>query len=129
MNTALKCSLSFVLLAVNGMTILAQSSFSTLPPSTQQRVEALLRSKAEFPPATSLSFKVEGPSELPGLDHLSAHFASVTAQAGTYHSCCPKTASVSRSHLAMTSQLIPAQRFPRRTDQPEGGQRQRRSSS
>lgn len=82
MNIALKCSLSSVLLAVNGMAVLAQSTSSALPPSTQQRVEALLRSKAEFPPATSLSFKLRGPSELPGFDHLSAHFASVTGANG-----------------------------------------------
>ena len=82
MVIASKCTLYAVLLAANGMAALGQSSSSALPASTQQRVEALLRSKAEFPPATSLSFKLEGPSELPGFDHLSAHYASVTGASG-----------------------------------------------
>ncbi len=77
MKTALRLSLySFLLLAINGPTVLAQTPSGELSFSTRQRVEALLRSQAEFPPATSLSLKVVGPSELPGFDKLSAHFAS-----------------------------------------------------
>ncbi len=61
MRTALKlsiCSALFVMLS--GPTVHAQTSQGELSPQVRQRVEALLRSKAEFPPATSLSFKVVG---------------------------------------------------------------------
>lgn len=76
MNTALGWSLCLLLLAMKSPATLAQSSSAELSPSARQRVEALLRSKAEFPPASSLSFRLLGPSELPGFDKLSAHFAS-----------------------------------------------------
>ena len=99
MNVASQCLLYSALLAVHGMAVLAQSSSSALPASVQQRVEALLRSKAEFPPATSLSFKLEGPSELPGFDRLSAHFASVTGASGDLSLLL----STDGSHLAQFS--------------------------
>ena len=54
----------------------AQSSSKELSPAVRQRVEVLLRSKAELPPAATLSFKIDGPSELPGFEKLSAHFES-----------------------------------------------------
>ncbi len=60
---------------------MAQSPSTELSPVVRQRVEALLRSKVEFPPASSLSFNVEGPSELPGFDKLSAHFVSAMSGA------------------------------------------------
>ncbi len=65
-----------ILLAIGVAAAGAQTTAGELPPSVQQRVEALLRSKADLPPATSLSFKIGGPSELPGFEELSAHFAS-----------------------------------------------------
>ena len=54
----------------------AQNAATRLSPAVQQRAEVLLRSKADFPTATSLSFTVGGPSELPGFDKVSAHFTS-----------------------------------------------------
>lgn len=82
MNTVSRFLLSSLVLIVSGVTALAQGTPVDLSPSSRQRVEALLRSKADFPPATSLSFKSLGPSELPGFDQLSAHFSSATGASG-----------------------------------------------
>jgi protein-disulfide isomerase len=77
MHTVLKVSLfSSLLLAVSGPFVLAQGSNGELPPALQQRVEAQLRSMADFPPAATLTFRILGPSELPGFDRLSCHYAS-----------------------------------------------------
>jgi protein-disulfide isomerase len=65
-----------VMLLVIGEITFAQNTLGELAPSVQQRVEALLRSKADLPPATTLSFSKAGPSELPGFEKLSAHFTS-----------------------------------------------------
>ena len=76
MYSALRLLLcSPVLLAVS-FPVTAQGPAGELSPSAQQRVESLLRSKAEFPPASNLSFKLVGPSELPGFDKVAAHFSS-----------------------------------------------------
>ena len=50
-----------------------------LSPAVRQRVEALVRSRVDLPPAATLTFTVVGPSELPGFDKLSIHFESVFA--------------------------------------------------
>ena len=77
MNSALELPLySIVLLGISGPAISAQIPSGELQAPTRQRVEALLRSKTEFPPASILSLKVLGPSDLPGYDNLSVHFAS-----------------------------------------------------
>ena len=65
-----------ILLTIGISTAGAQTTAGDLAPSVQQRVETLLRSKADLPPATTLSFKIGGPSDLPGFEMLSAHFAS-----------------------------------------------------
>jgi protein-disulfide isomerase len=73
--------LSSLLQAVSGPLAFAQGSNGELPPALQQRVEAELRSMADFPPATTLSFRILGPSELPGFDRLYCHYASAFAGA------------------------------------------------
>ena len=77
MRSALKLWLcSSLLLAASAPAALASGSGTELPPALQQRVEAQLRSIADFPPATTLTFRILGPSELPGFDKLSCHYAS-----------------------------------------------------
>jgi len=62
----------------------AQPASSDISPAMQQRVEAMLRSKANFPPATTIGLKRGGPSNLPGFDQLDAHFSSaLTGESGT----------------------------------------------
>ena len=84
MYTTFRLSLCSPLLLAS-LAVLAQNPSEELSPQTRQRVEALLRSKAELPPASSLSFKMAGPSELPGFDKVSAHFASaLTGASGDF---------------------------------------------
>ncbi len=71
--------IAFVILTVGIEAGSAQNTSADLSPAVQQRVEALLRSKVDFPPATKLSFTVTGSGELPGFQKLSAHFASAYA--------------------------------------------------
>jgi protein-disulfide isomerase len=67
---------SSLLFAVSSLVVVAQGANSGLPPALQQRVEAQIRSMADFPPATTLTFSILGPSELSGFDRLSCHYAS-----------------------------------------------------
>ena len=77
MHTVLKLSLfSSLLFGVIGPLALAEDANIELPAALQQRVEAQLRSMADFPPATTLTFRILGPSELPGFDRLACHYAS-----------------------------------------------------
>jgi protein-disulfide isomerase len=68
------------LISIGGVAV-AQNKSGELPPSVQQHVEAVLRSKADFAPATTLSFTMNSPSELPGFDKLSVHFESLLTRA------------------------------------------------
>lgn len=89
-----------ILLAIGVTAVSAQTTIGGLAPSVQQRVETLLRSKADFPPATTLSFKVDGPSDLPGFEKLSAHFTSaLTGASGDVSFLISKDGS----HLAQLS--------------------------
>ncbi len=72
-----------VLLLMIASTSGAQTGSSDLSPALRQRVEAMLRSKADFPPATTIEFSKHGPSDIPGFDTLDAHFSSaVTGENG-----------------------------------------------
>lgn len=57
----------------------AQTGPSGISPELQQRVEVMLRSKADFPPATTIGLSKGGPSDIPGFDKLDAHFSSAFA--------------------------------------------------
>ena len=73
---------------------LAQTVVTEPSPATRQRVEAMLRSKVDFPPASSLSYTLEGQSEVPGFDRLSAHFKSnLTGTSGDLHLLLSKDGS------------------------------------
>ncbi|HWB32799.1 MAG TPA: thioredoxin domain-containing protein [Acidobacteriaceae bacterium] len=77
MRAALRLLLfSSLLLAMNHPLAFAQSHSGELSPALQQHLEAQLRSMADFPPETALTFKILGPSELSGFDRLSCHYAS-----------------------------------------------------
>lgn len=61
----------------------AQTKASDISPELQQRVEVMLRSKADFPPASTIGLSKRGPSEIPGFDTLDAHFSSaLTGESG-----------------------------------------------
>jgi protein-disulfide isomerase len=91
---------AMILLTMSISTAGAQTTAGDLAPSVQQRVETLVRSKADLPPATTLSFKMGGPSDLPGFDKLSAHFASaLTGASGNISFLISKDGS----HLAQLS--------------------------
>ena len=81
MYTALRILFCTALMLSAGEAGVSQNPPAPLTPSVRQRVEALLRSRIELPPATTLSFTEAGPSELPGFEKLSAHYSSSFAGA------------------------------------------------
>ncbi|ADV81140.1 DsbA family protein [Terriglobus saanensis] len=53
-----------------------QSAAPNISPELAHRIESMLRSKMEFPPASSISFGPRSASEVPGYDRIQAHFSS-----------------------------------------------------
>lgn len=73
-SSLLLYSLAWILMGTS--VSVAQTGSSEISPALRQRVEAMLRSKAEFPPATTIEFSKGGPGDIPGFDKLDAHFSS-----------------------------------------------------
>jgi hypothetical protein len=74
---------TLMLLLVGTSVAVAQTGSSDISPALRQRVEVMLRSKADFPPATTIGFSKRGPSDVPGFDKLDAHFSSaITGESG-----------------------------------------------
>jgi protein-disulfide isomerase len=114
---------ALMLLGMGGATAVAQSSSAALTPAVQQRVEAMLRSKADFPPATTLTFTVTGPSELPGFEKLSAHFASaLTGASGDISLLLSKDGSRLAQFSSYDISVDPRAKIPSEGRPARGGQ-------
>lgn len=60
-----------------------QSATPAVSPELAHRIESMLRSKVDFPPASSISFGPRSASEVPGYDSIQVHFtSSVSADKG-----------------------------------------------
>ncbi len=71
------------MLSLGATASVAQTKVADMSAGVRQCVEAMLRSKAEFPSATTLTFNDLGTSEIPDFEKLQAHFASaVTGEKG-----------------------------------------------
>jgi len=68
--------LSFVLIFIFLGSVKGQSAPPSVSPELAYRIEAMLRSKVDFPPASSISFGARSPGEVPGYDRIVAHFSS-----------------------------------------------------
>jgi protein-disulfide isomerase len=71
-----KAALSSVLAFLVTASSAAQSTAPDVSPELAHRIEAMLRSKLDFPPASSISFGARSTSEVPGYDRLEVHFRS-----------------------------------------------------
>jgi protein-disulfide isomerase len=68
--------LFFVLTLVFLGLVKGQSTAPSVSPELAYRIESVLRSKVEFPPASSISFGARSAGEVPGYDRIVAHFSS-----------------------------------------------------
>ena len=88
---------ALLLLALCGSISFAQTKPTELPPKLRQKIEALLRSKVEFPAATSISYGPLGPSELPGYEKIPITYNS---QATGAHGELSLLVSLDGAHVA-----------------------------
>jgi protein-disulfide isomerase len=68
--------LSFVLTLIFLGSVKGQTTATSVSPETAYRIEAMLRSKVDFPPASTISFGARSAGEVPGYDRIIAHFSS-----------------------------------------------------
>ena len=71
----------------------------SVSPELAYRIESVLRSKVEFPPASSISFGALSPSEIPNYDRLDASFSSIGGETGKI----PLLVSKDGTHIAQFS--------------------------
>jgi protein-disulfide isomerase len=68
--------LSFVLTLIFLGSVKGQSASPSVSPELAYRIESMLRSKVDLPPASSISFGARNAGEVPGYDRIVAHFSS-----------------------------------------------------
>jgi protein-disulfide isomerase len=67
---------SFVLTLTFLGSVQGQSTAPSVSPELAHRIESMLRSKVDLPPASSISFGTRSAGEVPGYDRIVAHFSS-----------------------------------------------------
>src|ERR1700761_8499171 len=83
-SRALRSSvLSLTLIALPLSSSAAQNPAPSISPELAHRIESMLRSRVDLPPASSITFGERSPGEVPGYDRIQAHYSRrLTAEKG-----------------------------------------------
>src|SRR3984957_12678640 len=75
-HRALRASILSLTLIAPPLSFSAQNPAPAISPELAHRIESMLRSRVDLPPASSITFGERSSSEVPGYDRIQAHYSS-----------------------------------------------------
>jgi protein-disulfide isomerase len=100
----------------------AQNATPGVTPELAHRIEAVLLSKIQFPPATSFSFGTRTPSEIPGFDRIEVRWnSSLGGGNGTFPLLISKDGSRLAQFTSYDISVDPKEKFQAGDRPPRGG--------